>query len=197
MIGSTNRKRMATPKGAARRKALSEPDIATSGGCHIVHFKHFLGVGSQVFFVIDILPITEDERYRVEIFPIGLELDHQPANQIQPFFTTKSTRQEAHDHGRTTYDQAVIEARDCAEGWFKCHLAELAAHQWKTMLASPNFKRPDFRFEVVEAQDWQKKLLEFQRVGQINDQWIEMAAGKTQSGTLRKALCDLKKLDPA
>jgi hypothetical protein len=208
MIGSTNRKRRERPKGetarlpngvkvvsppksAVSRKFLSEPDITTSGGCHVVHFKHLLGVGDQIFFIMDIFPSADPGGYRIEIIPIWPEPGMPSAPQIESICTTTSTRQEAQMHGRTTYDQAIVEARARATERFKGHLAELAARECKATLGTPEFRRPDFRFEVIEARDWKAKLQRLWRDGQIDDVWIEAVGKKTQSQLLREALLEL------
>jgi len=208
MIGSTNRKRAETrngeiatlpngvkvappPKSKASRKFLSEPDIATSGGCHVVHFKHFLGVGDQVFFIMDVFPSADPGGYRIEIIPICPQPGTQSAPQIESICTTTSTRQEAQMRGRTTYDQAIVEARARATERFKSHLAELASRECKTTLGKPELRRPDFKFEIIEAGDWKEKLRRLRGGGQIDDVWIRAVLKKTESKSLREALREL------
>jgi len=210
MISSTNRKHgsapkgettilpnglkaVSPPKGAASRKLLSEPDITTSGGCHVVHFKHFLGVGDQILFIMDIFPSADRGGYRIEIIPLWLEPGKQLAPQIEWISTTTSTRQEAQMHGRTAYDQAIVEARARAMELFKCHRAELAARKCKETLGTPEFQRPNFSFEVVEVRDWMGKLRQLMRQGRISSEWARATLKKTESKRLKDALSELGK----
>jgi hypothetical protein len=211
MIRSTNRKQPAPrpgetavlpegvkavpgPKSTAHRKHLSEPDVQMSGGCHLVHFKHFLGVGDQIVFIMDIFPSADPGGYRIEIIPLPLAPGQHSLPQIESIPTTTSTRQEAQMHGRTIYDQALVEARTYATEQFKGRVAELAARECKAKLGTPEFQRPDFRFEIVEARDSKEKLRQLRRDGRIDDEWIRHVVKKTRSKSLREALGELKGL---
>lgn len=114
--------------------------------------------------------------------------------QIESIRTTTSTRQEAGWHGRTTYAQAIVEARTLVTERFKGYLAELAARECKANIGKPDFQRPDFKFEIVEARDWKKQLQRLRSEGKISDEWVKAVAKETKSKLLREALCELMQL---
>ena len=190
----TGVKVVAAPKDELRLKLLSGPDIETSGGCHVVEFKHFLGVGEKIFFVVEIFPSKDPGGYGIEIMRIRSEPGERAAAHFERVPTFTALREVAQLKERTLYNQALEEAITRATTLFQTAQGESAKSEARRQMGSwpLRYQRPDFRFEVIEASDWKKKLAELRECDLVDDQWIEEIAAKTKSARFRQALRKLQ-----
>ncbi|MGA2230743.1 MAG: hypothetical protein ABSH22_07575 [Tepidisphaeraceae bacterium] len=192
----TGIKVVAAPKDQLRIKLLSGPDIETSGGCHVVEFKHFLGVGKKIFFVVEIFPSKDPGGYGIEIMRIRYDPGERPTPHLERVPTFTALREVAQLKERTLYNQALDEAINRATILFQTTQGESAKSEAQRQLGSwpLRFQRPDFRFEVIEAADWKKKLAELLECNLIDNQWIEEIAAKTKSTRFQQALRELQQI---